>query len=81
MKIKLVKYHPLFAYSVGDVFEVNKKDTEYLLGSAYAVEASKNDAEKAEEEEFARLEAEEAKAKIETASEKIKPETASIKKK
>jgi hypothetical protein len=36
MKLKLVKYHPLFAYSVGDVFEVNEADTKHLLDGKYA---------------------------------------------
>jgi hypothetical protein len=36
MKIKLIKYHPQFAYSVGDVFEVNDRDTEILLSGNYA---------------------------------------------
>lgn len=38
--LKLIKYHPQYAYSVGDVFEVNKKDTEYLLKEKYATEAT-----------------------------------------
>jgi hypothetical protein len=36
MRIKLIKYHPLYAYSVGDVFEVNEEHTKYLLEEKYA---------------------------------------------
>lgn len=43
MQLKLIKYHPLFAYSVGDVFEVNEKDTKHLLDGKYAVPASDDD--------------------------------------
>jgi hypothetical protein len=46
MKIlKLKKYHDLFAYSVGDVFQVNQKDTEILLKGGFAEEASKEERE------------------------------------
>jgi hypothetical protein len=46
MKIlKLKKYHDLFAYSVGDVFQVNDKDTDLLLKGEFAVEASKEERE------------------------------------
>lgn len=41
--LKLVKYHPLFAYSVGDVFEVNEKDTETLIKGGFAIEATEDD--------------------------------------
>lgn len=41
--LKLIKYHPLFAYSVGDVFEVNERDTKTLLDGKYAVEATEDD--------------------------------------
>jgi hypothetical protein len=40
MLLRLIKYHPLFAYSVGDEFEVNEKDTQTLLDGEYAVPAS-----------------------------------------
>jgi hypothetical protein len=40
VKLQLVKYHPLFAYSVGDKFEVNDADTKLLLDGKYAVPAS-----------------------------------------
>jgi hypothetical protein len=35
--LKLIKYHPRYAYSVGDEFEVNEKDTKELLDGGYAV--------------------------------------------
>lgn len=37
MVLKLVKYHPQFAYSVGDEFTVNEKDTKILLEGGYAM--------------------------------------------
>lgn len=37
MKIKLIKYHPKFAYSVGDVFEVPPIKEAILLDGGYAV--------------------------------------------
>lgn len=37
MKLKLVKYHPKFAYSVGDVFEVPPVKEAILLDGGYAV--------------------------------------------
>lgn len=37
MKIKLVKYHPEFAYSVGDEFQVSESHTKLLLDGGYAV--------------------------------------------
>lgn len=36
MLLRLIKYHPLFAYSVGDEFEVSEKDTQTLLDGKYA---------------------------------------------
>lgn len=36
MKLRLVKYHPQFAYSVGDEFKVNDADTKTLLDGKYA---------------------------------------------
>jgi hypothetical protein len=38
--LKLVKYHPQFAYSVGDVFEVSESDSKYLLENEFAVETA-----------------------------------------
>lgn len=37
MLLQLIKYHPLFAYSKGDQFEVNDEDTKTLLEGKYAV--------------------------------------------
>jgi hypothetical protein len=45
MTLKLVKYHPLFAYSVGDEFQVNEKDTQHLLDGGYAVPVGKQEIE------------------------------------
>ena len=39
MKLRLIKYNPLFAYSVGDQFEVNEADTKTLLDGNFAVPA------------------------------------------
>ena len=62
--LKLIKYHPLFAYSVGDVFQVNEADTEYLKKEGYAEDATEEEAaqalEKLDSEEFNRLERNEA---------------------
>jgi hypothetical protein len=46
--LKLVKYHPLFAYSVGDIFEVSEADAKILLDGKYAVEATEDDVLEAE---------------------------------
>lgn len=54
--LKLVKYHPLFAYSVGDTFEVNETDTKTLLDGKYAIRLSQ---EQAEEKQLEQMIAEE----------------------
>lgn len=43
MKLKLVKYHPLYAYSVGDQFEVNEEHTKVLLEGKYATPVENDD--------------------------------------
>jgi hypothetical protein len=48
--LKLVKYHPLFAYSVGDEFEVGESDTKILIEGGYAVEISKKTQKETETE-------------------------------
>jgi hypothetical protein len=48
MKLHLIKYHPQFAYSVGDQFEVNDADTKTLLDGGYAVPASEAPVENTE---------------------------------
>jgi hypothetical protein len=53
MTLKLIKYHPLFAYSVGDVFEVNDSDTNKLLEGKYAVPVDGADIETASDKEAA----------------------------
>lgn len=50
MKIKLVKYHPAYAYSVGDEFEVNEAHTNLLLDGGYAVKVKEAEKEKVEKE-------------------------------
>lgn len=37
MELQLIKYHPLFAYSVGDKFQVSEGNTKILLDGGYAV--------------------------------------------
>jgi hypothetical protein len=76
--LKLVKYHPLFAYSVGDVFEVNEKDTKTLLEGGYATRISKGQAEEEQLEQMIAEEAEKATDKgagaaLSEAKEKSKP--------
>jgi hypothetical protein len=53
MLIRLIKYHPLYAYSVGDEFEVNEEHTQILLDGKYAEpvgSSQKADGEKPEPE-------------------------------
>jgi hypothetical protein len=66
MKLKLVKYHPLFAYSVGDEFEVLPHDEKTLLDGKYAVPVSAHvEVEKATDQG--------AESALEEAKEKSKP--------
>lgn len=46
--LKLIKYHPLFAYCVGDVFKVNEADTKILTEEGYAVPATEDEASEAQ---------------------------------
>ncbi len=45
--LKLVKFHPRFAYDPGDVFEVDEANTKFLLDNKYAVKASKEESDAA----------------------------------
>jgi hypothetical protein len=46
--LKLIKYHPLFSYSVGDEFEVSDADKKFLLEGGFAVPAGSEKIETAE---------------------------------
>lgn len=58
-KVKFVKYHPLFAYSVGDTAELLESDVEALIKSEHVVEISDEkfeaDSEKGSADETADL--------------------------
>lgn len=70
--LQLIKYHPLFAYSVGDRFKVNAEDENLLIEGGYAVRVSEElteeelEAQIKAEEEAKRVAAEEAAKKAAT---------------
>jgi hypothetical protein len=37
MKVKIIKYHPLFAYDVGDIAPLIESDAQRLIESGHAV--------------------------------------------